>query len=440
MVVHDEPAREARRDRGTLVLAVRALPVRGEPLLLGEPFGSGGPWSPRRRAGNRPGRRRAAHRLPPGPVRRGAAGPAAPPARGLARPRRRRGRQALPDRRHARPPVADRVAHSGTRPWTKRRPSTASCSPTPTSATTRASCTLAGSAGRVRRAGLRHAADGRVPARERALEPARRARQHRPPDDRAGAGDRPHRQLRVTAVAVPHRDELSDTVGFRVRGAVRVAPLHPRHRQVGARARPLDRRGGSVDVALLDGTFDDAAELPGRSMAEIPHPLVGETWPSCRRTPEGARPLHPPEPHEPAALGRGRPAAPPRPGLRQSPATARRSLYKDGQRLPSRPPAAPSPVGCAARPGAARRVAAGRRAAGASVPQSPPGAPGRSRRPQASGAPYLPGAPRGAGPGAARRERARRVLPERDVGPPGGPPRRRSPLPLPPSTRPPWPS
>jgi pyrroloquinoline quinone biosynthesis protein B len=32
-----------------------------------------------------------------------------------------------------------------------------------------------------------------------------------------------------------------------------------------------------VDVALVDGTFEDAAEVPGRSLAEIPHPLVGET-------------------------------------------------------------------------------------------------------------------------------------------------------------------
>jgi pyrroloquinoline quinone biosynthesis protein B len=33
----------------------------------------------------------------------------------------------------------------------------------------------------------------------------------------------------------------------------------------------------TVDVAFLDGTFFSAGEIPGRSIAEIPHPLVSET-------------------------------------------------------------------------------------------------------------------------------------------------------------------
>ena len=33
----------------------------------------------------------------------------------------------------------------------------------------------------------------------------------------------------------------------------------------------------TVDVALLDGTFFSASELPGRDLAEIPHPLVQAT-------------------------------------------------------------------------------------------------------------------------------------------------------------------
>ena len=32
-----------------------------------------------------------------------------------------------------------------------------------------------------------------------------------------------------------------------------------------------------VDIALLDGTFYDANELPGRDMSEIPHPFVKES-------------------------------------------------------------------------------------------------------------------------------------------------------------------
>lgn len=80
----------------------------------------------------------------------------------------------------------------------------------------------------------------------------------------------------ITPFAVPHRDEFSDTFGFSisVRGTgvlyipdidswdawgelVEVARLH--------------------DVALLDATFFDDSELPGRDMSEIPHPRVQET-------------------------------------------------------------------------------------------------------------------------------------------------------------------
>jgi len=32
-----------------------------------------------------------------------------------------------------------------------------------------------------------------------------------------------------------------------------------------------------VDAAFLDGTFFSADEIPGRSIGEIPHPLVPET-------------------------------------------------------------------------------------------------------------------------------------------------------------------
>jgi pyrroloquinoline quinone biosynthesis protein B len=33
----------------------------------------------------------------------------------------------------------------------------------------------------------------------------------------------------------------------------------------------------SVDLALLDACFYDAAELPGRDMSQVPHPLITDT-------------------------------------------------------------------------------------------------------------------------------------------------------------------
>ena len=40
---------------------------------------------------------------------------------------------------------------------------------------------------------------------------------------------------------------------------------------------PVEEWIAGVDVALLDGTFYSGAEIPGREMAEIPHPFVVES-------------------------------------------------------------------------------------------------------------------------------------------------------------------
>lgn len=84
-------------------------------------------------------------------------------------------------------------------------------------------------------------------------------------------------RFRVTPVLVPHRDEISDTVGFRVRGPSRSLLYIPDIDKWERWDRKIADEVGGVDVALLDGTFQDAGEISGRSLAEIPHPLVGET-------------------------------------------------------------------------------------------------------------------------------------------------------------------
>jgi pyrroloquinoline quinone biosynthesis protein B len=84
-------------------------------------------------------------------------------------------------------------------------------------------------------------------------------------------------RLHVTPVPVPHRDELSDTVGFVVRGPERRLLYVPDIDKWPRWDRRLADEVRAVDAALLDGTFLDAAEIPGRSQEDIPHPLVGET-------------------------------------------------------------------------------------------------------------------------------------------------------------------
>lgn len=84
-------------------------------------------------------------------------------------------------------------------------------------------------------------------------------------------------RLRVTPLAVPHRDELSDTVGFRVRGPKRTLLYVPDIDKWERWDRRIEDVIAGASAAYLDGTFFDAAELPGRDMKEIPHPFIVES-------------------------------------------------------------------------------------------------------------------------------------------------------------------
>jgi pyrroloquinoline quinone biosynthesis protein B len=83
--------------------------------------------------------------------------------------------------------------------------------------------------------------------------------------------------LTVRALAVPHRDEFSDTVAFVITGLARSVLFVP---DVDAWEREpglLERLLAGVDVAYLDGTFFDGSELPERNLAEIRHPMMTRT-------------------------------------------------------------------------------------------------------------------------------------------------------------------
>jgi pyrroloquinoline quinone biosynthesis protein B len=83
--------------------------------------------------------------------------------------------------------------------------------------------------------------------------------------------------IRVTAFLVPHRDELTDTVGFLIEGPRAKALFIPdtdRWEHAGFDIRALANR---VDLAFLDGTFQTAAEVGGRDIALIPHPMIPAT-------------------------------------------------------------------------------------------------------------------------------------------------------------------
>lgn len=83
--------------------------------------------------------------------------------------------------------------------------------------------------------------------------------------------------LLATPIAVPHRDEWIDTMAFRVEGPERSLFYCPDIDDWDRWDYPLARMLAEVDVALLDGAFFSPAEIPGRNIAEIPHPLATDT-------------------------------------------------------------------------------------------------------------------------------------------------------------------
>ncbi|MBI5850544.1 MAG: MBL fold metallo-hydrolase [Planctomycetes bacterium] len=83
--------------------------------------------------------------------------------------------------------------------------------------------------------------------------------------------------LEIEAISVPHRDEFSDTVAFKVRGPRRTVLFCPDVDAWDRHEGLLERLLDGVDVAYLDATFFDGRELPERVRAEIPHPPMVDT-------------------------------------------------------------------------------------------------------------------------------------------------------------------
>ncbi len=93
----------------------------------------------------------------------------------------------------------------------------------------------------------------------------------------AGQGHAVGQGVTVTAVKAPHRDEYADTLGYLIRGPHRSVFYLPDTDSWVAWPTPITALLAEVDIALLDGTFFSAEELPGRRVEEIGHPLIEQS-------------------------------------------------------------------------------------------------------------------------------------------------------------------
>jgi pyrroloquinoline quinone biosynthesis protein B len=96
-------------------------------------------------------------------------------------------------------------------------------------------------------------------------------------------------RVTITPFLVPHRDEYSETVGYRVEGPQKSAIFIPDINKWSAWDVDLVSLVESVDYALVDATFYADGELPGRDMSVIQHPFVVETMKALSALPIGQR-------------------------------------------------------------------------------------------------------------------------------------------------------
>ena len=83
-------------------------------------------------------------------------------------------------------------------------------------------------------------------------------------------------KLKVTPFLVPHRDEFSETVGYKIEGKNKTALFIPDINKWRKWNKNIVEEVQKVDYAFLDATFFKEGEI-NRPMSEIPHPFIEET-------------------------------------------------------------------------------------------------------------------------------------------------------------------
>ena len=83
--------------------------------------------------------------------------------------------------------------------------------------------------------------------------------------------------LKIVPFTVPHRDELSETVGYTIIGPNKKALFIPDIDKWEKWDQDIKAQIAKVDYAFIDATFFDSEEINNRDILEIPHPFVIES-------------------------------------------------------------------------------------------------------------------------------------------------------------------
>lgn len=83
--------------------------------------------------------------------------------------------------------------------------------------------------------------------------------------------------ISIMPYVVPHRDEYSETVGYKITTPVKRYLFIPDIDKWQKWDKNIINEVHAVDYAFIDATFYKESELPGRRIEEVPHPFVKET-------------------------------------------------------------------------------------------------------------------------------------------------------------------
>ena len=83
--------------------------------------------------------------------------------------------------------------------------------------------------------------------------------------------------IAIIPFRVPHRDEYSETVGYKIIGRNKTALFLPDIDKWEIWDTDISEVISHVDYAFLDATFFDGEEINSRNISEIPHPFIVES-------------------------------------------------------------------------------------------------------------------------------------------------------------------
>ncbi|EAR02830.1 MBL fold metallo-hydrolase [Maribacter sp. HTCC2170] len=96
-------------------------------------------------------------------------------------------------------------------------------------------------------------------------------------------------KIKVTPFKVPHRDEYSETVGYKIIGPNKTVLFIPDIDKWSKWETNIIDVVKDVDIALLDATFFNTEEINNRDISEIPHPFVIETMELFKNHPKDVK-------------------------------------------------------------------------------------------------------------------------------------------------------